>query len=125
MQIYPTALDYRRAEEEGGNPLDYAIQRKRLRLEDYVTERPVNSLERQRAIQEEAEQTRARALLDVWELPVRRFLSQLFNKGTRSRNIIQRWFVVDNNRLTLNHFTFSKGGITVGRFRLTNLLQCS
>lgn len=90
MFIHPTAADYRRAEEEGGNPLDYAIQRKRLRLDEYDAQRPVNSIASQRILTEKAEKERARALLDTWEIPVKQFLSRLFNKGTRTRNIIQR-----------------------------------
>jgi hypothetical protein len=89
--IYPTIQDVRMGKETGRDPLEFAIERKRARLEDYNEAQQFRTIARERQVADEAEKSRSDALLDEWEHPVKEFISRLFNKGSRTRNIIQRW----------------------------------
>lgn len=77
--------------ETGRDPLEFAIERKRARLEDYNESQQFRTIARERQLADEAEKSKSDALLDAWEDPVRDFISRLFNKSSRTRNIIQRW----------------------------------
>lgn len=89
--IRPTVADLRRSTETGVDPMVYAIERKRQRLDEYGDAFPVNSLSKQRSLAEQETQKRVSSLLDAWEMPVKMFLRRLFCTETRFRCIVQKW----------------------------------
>lgn len=90
-EIRPTVADLRRSAETGVDPMVYAIERKRQRLDEYSTGSNVNSFSKQRLVAEKESHARITRLLDEWEMPVKEFLRRIFCSATRFRCIVQKW----------------------------------